>query len=143
MTKRVRKRCARCGHVGRYRPRERCCKAPRFGSGSYACWGDLMAVRLERVAPTKTPQDVAREKLARARRMVTAKTRAMRRLATSLRLWERRANYYAMRASMTTDELAAQRACRLAQAQIRANRTIRRAIQLPRNTSAQQKGDKL
>lgn len=51
MTETVRKRCARCGAVERAKPRERRCKAKRFGKGSYCCWGDLVAVRRKPVVP--------------------------------------------------------------------------------------------
>lgn len=144
MQNRLKKRCTRCGVVREVRARQRRCHDRRFGPKSYCCWGQLVKVeRAKRVrkeetpmttqAPTENatktrrPQDVAAKKLEHARKKVAEKTRAMARLATQLRHWERRANYYAKRASMTDAEVAAEQAVRVA----RANRKPkRRAIKL-------------
>lgn len=76
------------------------------------------------------PQDVAQQKLAHARQMASAKAKAMARLATQLRAWERKASYYAKRASMTDAELAAETEKRVAGRATK--RTRRRAIKLAR-----------
>ena len=124
----VRKRCGRCGWVGRVRPRERRCKRQQV-AGGYACWGELARVATVRpVREVRRSQDVAQRKLEHARRMVTEKTRAMGRLATSLHAWERKAAHYARRASMTDAEVQAERERRVA----RAARPRRRAITLER-----------
>lgn len=81
----------------------------------------------ENPKPKARLQDAAQKKLDHARKMIGEKTRAMRRLATSLRLWERRATYYAKRASMTDAEIAAENAARTARQN---RRPKRRAIQL-------------
>jgi hypothetical protein len=74
------------------------------------------------------PQDVSQKKLEHARKMVSEKTRAMARIATQLRAWERKANYYAKRASMTDAELEAETAKRV---EARATkRPKRRAIRI-------------
>jgi len=44
LTKRVRKRCQACGAVQLVRARQRRCHRPKFGRGSYACWGSLVRV---------------------------------------------------------------------------------------------------
>lgn len=76
------------------------------------------------------PQEIAARKLAHARKMMTAKTRAMRRLATSLRFWEGRAAYYAKRASLTDAEIATERLKRLDAAARRQAARIKRGIAL-------------
>ena len=78
--------------------------------------------------PAKRPQDVAQKKLDHARQMVSEKTKQMRRLATSLRLWERRVRTYAKRASLTDAEIAAERQRRIDRAA--QPRKVRRGIKL-------------
>ena len=135
----VRRRCLRCGWKGWARPRKRKCYQSRFGKGSYACWGDLAPIiRQTKVSeqeaammPTMTgkrPQDLAQKKLDYARKMVTAKTKQMRRLATSLRLWESRATYYARRASMTDWEIATEKQKREADTIRRQDAKTKRAV---------------
>ncbi len=145
MTKRLKKRCTRCSVVRDLPARQRNCHARRFGPGSYCCWGSLVTIRepkkekrMRETQPTENarrrPQDVAAKKLEQARKKVSEKTRAMARLATQLRTWERKANYYAKRASMTDVEVAAEQAIRVA----RANRKPkRRAIKLGGGDSGQ------
>ena len=74
------------------------------------------------------PQDVATKKLAHARMMVAATTKKMRRLATSLALWEGRATYYAKRASMTDEEVSAERQRSKAKAEQRSKARVIRAV---------------
>lgn len=138
----VRKVCARCGEKGWYRERETKCKRRRFGRGSYCCWGELTRVRrrtpdadvLRDANGTPRPLGYylneeaqlelqvqrggkvradAERKLAHARRMVAEKTKQMKRLVTSLRMWERRATYYAKRATVSDAEVEAERLARL------------------------------
>jgi hypothetical protein len=127
MQNRLKKRCTRCGVVREVRARQRRCHARRFGPKSYCCWGTLVKVerakRVRKEAPMKTqastenatrrPQDAAQKKLEQARKKVSEKTRAMARLATQLRAWERKATYYAKRASMTDAEILAEKAARV------------------------------
>ena len=40
----VKRQCVRCGHVAVVPARRRKCHRPRFGRGSYACWGELALV---------------------------------------------------------------------------------------------------
>lgn len=125
---RVKKICGRCGATAKVPQKQRKCYRLRFGKGSYACYGDLFLTergRKERDV-TKRPQDVAALKLATARAMVAKKTRALARLATSLRMWERRAQYYARQASLTDAEIAAQKAARAT----RSSKPNRRAMRL-------------
>lgn len=139
MTPRVRKRCLKCGHIASVKPRQRKCYQPRFGQGSYACWGELVpnvkfqsAVTVGEIATVANvrPQDVAEKKLAAARKMVSEKTKAMARLATSLRMWEARASRFAKQASMTDDEIAAAKAKRIADADRRRAEKARRGIKI-------------
>jgi len=128
----VRKLCEKCGHIAFVEPRRRVCyhrpMGPRMG---YSCWGKLVRYKPPaRPKVEKRVQDVAAEKLAHARRKVTETTRRMSRMATSLRLWERRAAYYAKRASMTDAEVATEREKTAAAKDARANSRKRRAITL-------------
>ena len=127
-----RMRCEACGSVRRTNPRHKRCRLRRFGQGSYACWGRLVPATRKAVTVVmmKRPQDVAQQKLDRARRMVTEKTRAMKRLATSLRLWEGRARYYAQRASLTDAEIEAERARRKERQLVGKARKVKRAVTL-------------
>jgi len=82
----------------------------RFGQ-RYYCGGRLVelpaVVRPEK--PKPAPQDIAAAKLEHARRQIREVSKRIKRASTSLRLWERRAAYYAKRASMTDAELEAER----------------------------------
>jgi hypothetical protein len=79
----------------------------------------------------RRPQDAAQRKLDHARKMVAKKTKAMTSLAVQLRAWEKKASYYAKRASMTDAEVAAEAAKRVADLKARAERRPkRRAIKL-------------
>lgn len=138
----AKKTCAKCGKAGWYRPRETRCKRQKFGPGSFWCYGALSAVAKKpdplglRPAPglaigsllgeeglalavadrgVRIRADAAK-KLAAARDRITDKTRQMTRLATSLRMWEKRASYYAKRASLTDAELEQERQTRMARA---------------------------
>lgn len=145
--KRLKKRCTRCGVVADLPPRQRKCHERTFGRGSYCCWGRLERVvapkkekRMKVKAPTENakrrPQDVAQQKLEHARKMASAKTKAMARLATQLRAWERKASYYAKRASMTDAEILAEKVARI---ELIANRRPkRRAIRLSKRTDLDQ-----
>jgi hypothetical protein len=100
-------------------------------SRRYYCWGRL-AVVAPRVRPAtkQRPQDIAAVRLAHARKKIGEATRRMARLATSLRMWERRAAYYAKRASMTDAEVMAEREKATAAKGARADARKRRAITL-------------
>jgi hypothetical protein len=118
------------------------CRQRRFGRGSYACWGALervvpaprgvpvrealrqLAIETiqEEVRVKQRPQDVAAKKLAHARAKVAEATTKMRRLATSLHQWERRAQRYARAASMTDEEVARLRELRRARPAKKARR---------------------
>jgi hypothetical protein len=139
MRNRLRKRCERCGIEATVPARQRKCHERKFGRGSYCCWGRLTVVvaakkekRMKANATTENakrrPQDVSQKKLEHARKMVSEKTRAMARLAQQLRTWERKANYYAKRASMTDAELLAEKAARVEA--ISKRRPKRRAIKI-------------
>lgn len=67
----------------------------------------------EKAAKTR---QAAASKAAHAQRQVKAVTRRLARLATSLRLWERRVASYQKQAAQTDAELAAARQKRLARA---------------------------
>ena len=83
--KRVRKRCERCDWTGTVRPRVVRCRESRGGFGRVYCWGRLVAVPAQpKVRPEVRPQDVAAKKLVHARKLIAEKTRAMRRLVTSI-----------------------------------------------------------
>ena len=125
---RVTKICGRCGATAKVPQKQRKCYQRRFGKGSYACYGDLFLAergRKERDV-SKRPQEIAEAKLAKARKMVAETTRRMTRLATSLRFWERKAQYYARQASLTDTEIAEQKAARAA----RSRKPMRRAMRL-------------
>lgn len=78
----------------------------------------------------KRPQDIAQRKLEHARKQVAAKTKAMKRLVTSIRMWERRAAAYAKQASLTDAEVLAAQEKRKAQQERRRQEKVRRGIQL-------------
>lgn len=130
--KRVRKRCEGCGDAGAYLSRVRRCRRQiRRGFGWVICGGRLVAVPAQpKARPEVRPQDVAAKKLAHARKLIAEKTRAMRRLVTSIYQWERRAFRYAQMASKTDEELAAERAARVAAAERRKAARQRRGIKL-------------
>ena len=104
------RRCEKCG--ARRVQRGALCGAivKRFGQ-RYYCGGRLVelpaVVRPEK--PKPAPQDIAAAKLEHARRQIREVSKRIKRASTSLRLWERRAAYYAKRASMTDAELEAER----------------------------------
>lgn len=138
MRKQLKKRCDRCGIVADVPSKRRRCHQRRFGQNSYSCWGNLRVVKEPTLvslpkqpaaaAPKLRPQDIAQKKLDQARKKVSEKTSAMARLAKQLRAWERKATYYARRASLTDVELAADK---LRRETARANRPKRRSIRLP------------
>jgi hypothetical protein len=99
--------------------------------GTYACWGELERVVTAKAAkPAVRPQDAAAKKLAEAQKMVALTTRRIARLTTALRRWQNKATYYAKRASMTDEELAAERQREKEKEEARAARRQRRAIAL-------------
>lgn len=77
--------------------------------------------------PKVRPQDAAQKKLDHARQKIADHAKALARIARQLRAWERKATYYARRASLTDAELAADKARRET---ARASRPKRRAIRL-------------
>lgn len=128
-TWRVRKRCGKCGRVAMVGAYEQHCLERPWGLLGYTCVGPLEAVvRPPRPKVEKRPQDLAAAKLAQARKNVSEATKRMARLATSLRMWERRAAYYAKRASLTDAEIATEKAkgetARVARAEARKRRGI-------------------
>lgn len=156
---RVKKKCTRCGHVARVRPRQARCRQPRFGRNSYACWGLLEVVRkappplrypagrylaepglaqrereetqMPKVGKAgKTSQQVAQEKAAAARRKVDHYTREAKRATTLLHQWQRKLAHYEKRAALTDEQVEAERQARKAQAVARQQRTVRRGINL-------------
>lgn len=102
----VRKACAKCGVVNMVPRNRRHCYERPMGKMGYSCWGSLSMVKPAK-KPRQRPQDEAAEKLAHAREMVKQKASAIRRLTTSLNLWQRRATYFAKLASETDAERAA------------------------------------
>lgn len=133
----VRKRCAKCGKVGYYRPRERRCKFVQTTEGPlqfrfkhrYWCYGDLAAV--ERKEPmTKRPQDVAAAKLKKAERLIDEKTRAMVRLVKAIHALRMKTIRYAQQASMTDEQIAGQRQKRIEDGERRRSARARRGIEL-------------
>ena len=78
--------------------------------GLYGTWGKLVdetkPTRQKR--PPMSPQEQAARKLAHARKQMSVASARIRRATTSLRLWEKRAAYYAKRASMTDAEYQAE-----------------------------------
>ena len=138
----LKKQCSLCHVIADVPARQRKCHERRFGRGSYCCWGRLVKV----ITPKKEkkpmpenvnvenrarPQDIAQKKLEHARKMVTVKMKTMTRLATQLRAWEKKASYYARRASLTDAEIAAEQVKR---AERMTKRPKRRAIKLARRT---------
>lgn len=156
----VRKRCARCGLPSTVPVAVRKCRQPRFGRGSYACWGDLVTVRARREAAAEDAvpapgglglvfaEDATRALNERARALARARLeRARRRLAENrvaherlsravaaasrrVRDWERRAARYEAAAAMTDAQLDAARASRQERSAARAARRVRRGIRL-------------
>ena len=82
------------------------------------------------MAGTARAQDVAARKLAHARKQIEGTMRRIKRAATSLRLWERRAAHYAKLASLTDAEVAARRDADRQRREDRAARRLRRGIRL-------------
>ena len=126
---RILKRCGKCGRERLYRLRARRCKfTDEVDKGfvhQYLCYGELAAVTKLKPA-RKSPQEVAAKKMEHARTEVTKKMRSMRRLATSLKMWEDRARRYAVLALKTDEELASEKAKRIeAQERRRAARVMR------------------
>ena len=78
----------------------------------------------------KRLQDVAATKRAHAEANLELKMRALKRLVTSIGLWQRRAAYYAKRAAMSDAEVAANKVKRDAAARQRREARARRGIKL-------------
>lgn len=118
-TARVRKRCTKCGHVTKVPPRQRHCHHPAFGKGSYRCHGPLNAIAraekgatvreavmqmvedgqsaavVARVMPPKiTPRRDYERKLAKAHNELLAAVTRLKRVTTSVALWQRRIKHY-------------------------------------------------
>lgn len=152
-------KCQRCGWKGRVPQGQRKCYQPRFGRGSYSCWGDLgrvvrKAKPLEHPAgwylgqeeqqpmeqeksprkARKTPQEVAAKKRDHAQGMVNDMTARMNRLARSLRKWQTKATQYGKRAAMTDAQLEQEKADRVRRAEQRARK--RRGISLRKQEGA-------
>lgn len=114
------KRCQRCGWVGKVRPRIRHCRQQKFGSHSFWCYGRLDPVARVRTAATEaivpvaearqlaklSPQQKAAEQFAHARKQAAACRSRIKRATTDLAKWERKAEYYAERASMSDEQYA-------------------------------------
>lgn len=130
--KRIRKRCATCGYIGMVKATQRHCYRRKFGKGSFSCWGDLSAVAAEvrTPKPKPSPQEDAERKLAVARKNVSQRTAALKRLTTSLRFWQRKVTYYTMRASLTDAELEQMKVDREGRKRKRSEARIKRVIQL-------------
>lgn len=142
----VRKRCARCGVIAWVVATRSHCLQPRFGRGSYACYGDLERVQrkpkvdlTEEVqqmaeqtrAARRRPQDLAAKKLKHARKMVTKHTRALKRTMTAaLHHWEKAVREYERKSSMTDAEVETARQVRKMREEQRAARSRRRGISL-------------
>jgi len=122
------KACQRCGWTGLAPASRRRCRFRLHGRNSDWCGGDLRKVKAERPVRERvavSPQELAAKKAARARLMIVMKTRQLGRLATSLRQWERKAAHYTKRAEMTDEQVAQEKARRLAKP-----KTVRRSITL-------------
>lgn len=98
---------------------------------------DPVGVRVSRAAkpepkpkPKHSPQRAARAKLEKLHEQIVDKTRAMARLATSIRTLQRRAAYYEKRAAMTDEALAAERESKRAAAERRKATSTRRGIRV-------------
>lgn len=144
--KKVKKKCARCGHVAYVTMAQRKCYQPKFGKGSYACWGDLeTVVRKPRAKQTlkeaniqmsKTPQERAAEKLVVVRKHLHAAneilhTTAMKlgAVAAKIRELEREAARLERRTRMTEEEIEAERQQMAERAKLRGQH-VRRGIKL-------------
>jgi len=79
------------------------------------------------VKTVKSVQEIAQRKLVHAQRQVKAKQKALKRLMTSLALWDRRVKYYTKAVLQTDAERAAYKALQAAR---RAARSTRRGIKL-------------
>jgi hypothetical protein len=151
MTTRVKKRCRKCGAVAVVPTGRRRCYQRKFGKGSYACWGELTRVTRPAKPLITVPPGMglgwvlgeeadramsaayrakAERQLKLARQKVTEVTRKIARATTSLRMWERRAAYYAQRASLTDAELAQEKADRKSKAEARAQSRVKRGMKL-------------
>lgn len=146
--RRVKKRCETCGHVAALPARQRHCHRPRFGRGSYACWGNLVeVVRQPKAAPDAVPvwvlsedADHARFEKARAAAFkefdhvndkLVDLTREMAKLGQQIGRWQRRRKRAEKRCQMTFDEYQAAKTARLGRVAARVERTRTRAIALP------------
>ena len=135
----TRRRCAKCGRVGYYEKGAKKCRLLAFGRGSYACWGNLkpISTRAPTGPRTTTAGDELREmiaqaatldpriadageriradaraKLAKAQARVTEIARDVKRLSQLLDKYVKAANYHARRASLTNEDVQAERARR-------------------------------
>ena len=130
----TRKRCAKCGKAGWFKPRETRCKRLErnaFGRTGYWCYG-----RLERPVKQRQADDgdvlreaiqsmreidpsvavladksraAARQKLTHAERMLKAAQTDVKRATTRMTKWQRMVSYHAKRASLTNHEFATKR----------------------------------
>lgn len=117
MQKLVLKRCVKCGDERKCKPRVLRCRVPKFGKGSFACYGRLEVVAKD--APVKQPrrpQDIAKRKLQQTERTIDDVQDEMLRLAARMGKLAKRqkslgadARRYALTAAMTDDEYEAQR----------------------------------
>lgn len=135
-TQTAHKRCGKCGRAGWYRPRTRHCKyidkADHGFKNKYLCYGELTPVGSKRkeASVTKTPQTVAAAKRDAATKQIAAKTKAIKRLVTSLSMWQQREIRYAKMAALTDDEVNAAKAKRIADADRRKAEKARRGIKI-------------
>jgi hypothetical protein len=136
------------------RPRVRTCWAARFGKGSYACGGKLEPVRrkatplvqlppgkglgwyLTEAAATTAQHDAYRLKavkeLAKARQQLGARQEELQktsaRLLRLIHKYQTKEAYWAKRASLTNEQLDAERAAKKTKAEARASRRVKRAM---------------
>lgn len=120
-TKKIWKRCAKCGYVGRASAYKRRCTRQRFGQASYWCYGDLVVVSRRATPPLTESAKADRTRASAARRLKQAQVRVARtrtrikRLQTALRHWQVKVRRFEKRVGLSDTALAAERA-RLAKA---------------------------
>ena len=78
----------------------------------------------------KSPQRMTQQKLAYAQKQVTAKQQALKRLVTSLAMWDRRVKYYSKLAATSDEDLAQQKAAERDRVAQRKAEKVRRGIKL-------------
>lgn len=142
--KKLLKRCEKCSEEREVRPRVRRChllERTLLGRTGYYCWGKLVTVKPAKPEPKpdqpaperkqkQRPQEIAAAKLAKIRTSIEEKRRSLKRLLTSLSKLEKQSDRYSKAASMSDEQVEAERLKRIDNKNRRDLSRVRRGIRV-------------